>query len=238
MKLNLLAFGAHPDDVEMSAGGTIIKHIAKGWSAGIIDLTQGELGTRGNAQLRNEEANAASKILGVQHRSNLRMRDGFIFNNEENQIRIIEQIRKFKPDVLLANAPDDRHIDHGRAAELVKHAAFLSGLRKIETVCEGEIQEAWRPKAVHHYIQDKDLEPTFLIDISNEFEQRMNAVMAYKSQFHESTSNEPQTYISTPEFMEALKGRFLLWGKRIGVKYAEGFISNKTIGVNGFDVLS
>lgn len=238
MKLNILAFGAHPDDVEMSCGGTIIKHIGKGWTAGIIDLTRGELGTRGSATIREAEAKAAAKILGVEHRINLNLRDGFVFNTESNQMKVIEQIRQFQPDVVLANAVDDRHIDHGRAAELVKHACFLSGLSKIETQWQGKPQNAWRPKQVYHYIQDKDLEPDFLIDISEHIEQRMNAVMAYQSQFFESRTNEPITYISTPEYMDALKGRLLLWGKRMGVKYAEGFTTNKTIGVSGFDVLS
>ena len=238
MKLNILAFGAHPDDVEMSCGGTILKHISKGWSAGIVDLTQGEMGTRGTAETRHEEAQVAAKILGVKVRTNLLMRDGFVFNNEENQMRVIEMIRHFRPDVVLANAIDDRHIDHVRAAELVKHACFLSGLKKIETSYEGKTQEAWRPPNIYHYIQDKDLEPNFLIDISREFETRMEAVMAYKTQFFESKLNEPNTYISSPEYMDALKGRLLLWGKRIGVKYAEGFTVNKTIGVSGLDVMS
>jgi len=220
----MLAFGAHPDDVELSCAGTLAKHVRMGLGCGIVDLTRGELGTRGTAEQRNEEATAAASVLGIQVRENLRMRDGFLQNDEAHQLKIINVIRQYKPEIVLCNAVDDRHPDHANAARLVRDAAFLAGLRKIETLdAHGEKQEAHRPRRVLHYIQDKDLIPHLLVDITEFFPTKWKCIQAYKSQFHDESSKEPQTYISTPEFLEGLKGRHLLWGKRIGVRYAEGF---------------
>lgn len=231
MKLNILAFGAHPDDVEMSAGGTLVKHIELGYTCGIIDLTQGEMGTRGNIETRKEEAANAAKILGVSVRENLKMRDGFFRNDEEHQMLVIEMLRKYQPDIVFANAISDRHPDHAKAADLLRVSCFLSGLAKVSTFIEGKKQEAWRPRAVYHYIQDERLKPDLLIDISSAIEKKMDSIRAYKTQFHNPESKEPETYISKPTFLDALKGRLLEWGKTIGVDYAEGFTVNKIVGV-------
>ncbi|HZG01565.1 MAG TPA: bacillithiol biosynthesis deacetylase BshB1 [Chitinophagales bacterium] len=224
IQLFLLAFGAHPDDVELSCAGTLVKHTRMGLACGIVDLTRGELGTRGTPEQRDAEATAAAALLGVQVRENLQMRDGFFQNDEEHQLKIIRVLRTYQPEIILCNAVDDRHPDHAKAAQLVRDAAFLSGLRKVETRdAHGNPQEAHRPRRVLHYIQDKDLTPHLLVDITEFFPTKWKSIQAYKSQFHDEQSKEPQTYISTPEFLDGLKGRHLLWGKRIGVRYAEGF---------------
>ncbi len=238
MKLDLLAFGVHPDDIELSCAGTILTEKNKGKKVGIIDLTRGELGTRGTAETREEEAGNSAKILGVDVRDNLEMRDAFFKNDEENQRKIITVLRKYQPEIVLCNAPDDRHPDHGRSARLVADAAFLAGLRKIETF-DGKIkQEIWKPSYVFNYIQDQYFTPTFVIDISNVIEKKIEAIKAFKTQFLSSPNDkEPQTYISTPEFLESVINRSKMFGKMIGVKHAEGFISKKMVGINSFDAL-
>lgn len=237
MKLDILAFGVHPDDVELGCSGTLLAAIAEGKQVGIVDLTAGELGTRGNAETRRMEAAKAAEILGIKIRENLGMADGFFQNNEAHQRAVIQVIRKYQPTIILANAPEDRHPDHGRSAKLVADAAFLSGLRKIETEFEGRAQEAWRPTYVFHYIQDRFLSPTFVVDISKHMDQKIASVLAYTTQFNSTDTEEPQTYISTPQFMETVKARAMMLGKRIGVNYAEGYITEKIIGINSFDAL-
>lgn len=230
IKLDILAFAAHPDDVELSCSGTLVTHLKKGYKAGIIDLTRGELGTRGSAALRSEEAAKATEIMGLTIRENLGFRDGFFTRDEAHLLEVIRMIRKYKPTLVLANAESDRHIDHGRAAELVHDACFLSGLRKIETKDDGMAQEAWRPKQVYHYIQDRITKPHIIMDISDSFEEKMASIAAYGSQFYDPNSKEPLTPISTKEFIEAIKGRCLEFGKEIGVSYAEGFTVRRNIG--------
>ena len=237
MKLDMLAFGVHPDDVELSCAGTLLVEKSHGKKTGIIDLTSGELGTRGTAESRIMEAAAAAKILGVEIRENLQMADGFFQNDESHQRKVISAIRAYRPDVILCNAPEDRHPDHGRSSKLVADAAFLSGLMKIETQLNGTAQEAWRPAYVFRYIQDRMLKPDFVIDITEVFDQKIEAIRAFKTQFYAESNNtdEPQTYISTPGFLDSVVYRHKWFGKMIGVKYAEGFISEKTIGFKSFD---
>lgn len=237
MKLDILAFGVHPDDVELGCAGTIMAAIDQGKKVGIVDLTRGELGTRGTPTTRTQEAAAAAKIMGVDVRENLDMADGFFVNDEAHQRKIIALIRKYQPDIILANAPEDRHPDHGRSAKLVSDAAFLSGLRKIETIHEGVTQNAWRPAYTFHYIQDRFIQPSFVIDITAYMERKMEAVLAYGTQFTNADTSEPQTYISSPQFLETVKARALMLGKRIGVGYAEGYISEKIIGFSNFDAI-
>ena len=237
MKLDILVFGAHPDDVELSCSGTILAEIAKGKKVGIIDLTKGELGTRGTAETRKQEATDAASILGIEVRENLEMSDGFFMNDEAHQRKIIASIRKYQPEIVLCNAPADRHPDHGRAADLIYTAAFLSGLMKIETIENGSLQKAWRPKYVFNYIQDRYFHPDFVVDVTDVFEKKLEAVKAYKTQFFDPNSSEPDTYISSPEFLESIIYRAKMFGKLIGVKYGEGFLSKKMIGINGFDML-
>jgi len=237
MKLDILAFGVHPDDVELGCAGTIMAAIDQGKKVGIVDLTRGELGTRGTPTTRTEEAAAAAKIMGVDIRENLDMADGFFANDEVHQRKIIALIRKYQPDIILANAPEDRHPDHGRSAKLVSDAAFLSGLRKIETIHEGVTQNAWRPAYTFHYIQDRFIQPSFVIDITAYMERKMEAVLAYGTQFTGADTSEPQTYISSPQFLETVKARALMLGKRIGVGYAEGYITEKIIGFSNFDAI-
>lgn len=232
MKLDILAFGAHPDDVELSASGTVLKHVAAGMKVGIIDLTQGELGTRGTIETRYDEAAVSSKILGLSARHNLKMADGFFEINEENKRLIIEQIRKYKPDIILANAVADRHPDHGRASKLVSEAAFLSGLVKIETSLDGVVQEAHRPKAVYHYIQDYFMEPDFVVDITEFYEAKMESIQAFKTQFYDPNSDEPDTPISGKEFLDFIESRMRQFGRPIGAKYAEGFTVERYTGVD------
>ncbi|HXR84278.1 MAG TPA: bacillithiol biosynthesis deacetylase BshB1 [Hanamia sp.] len=239
MKLDLLAFGVHPDDIELSCAGTLLVEKNKGKKVGIIDLTRGELGTRGTAETREEEAENSAKILGVDVRENLDMADAFFKNDEENQRKIITVLRKYQPEIVLCNAPDDRHPDHGRSAKLVADACFLSGLRKIETFDGQNKQEAWKPAYVFNYIQDQYFTPSFVIDISDVIEIKVKAIKAFKTQFFSGSQNdnEPQTYISTPEFLESVINRSKMFGKMIGVKHAEGFISRKLIGLNSFDAI-
>lgn len=232
MKLDILAFGAHPDDVELGCAGTIAKEIALGKKVGIIDLTRGELGTRGSAEIRDQEANAAAKILGVSVRENLNMRDGFFVNDEIHQLAIIEIIRKYKPEIVICNAVDDRHIDHGKGSKLVSDACFLSGLMKIETVYQGEKQEVWRPKLVYHYIQWKNLQPDFVVDITGFNDKRVESILAYSSQFYNPDSDEPETVIASKNFLESLNYRAQDLGRLIGVDYAEGFTVERYLAVN------
>ena len=237
MKLDILAFGVHPDDVELGCAGTIMAAIDQGKKVGMVDLTRGELGTRGTPTTRTQEAAAAAKIMGVDVRENLDMADGFFVNDEAHQRKIIALIRKYQPDVILANAPEDRHPDHGRSAKLVSDAAFLSGLRKVETIHDGATQQAWRPAYTFHYIQDRFIQPSFVIDITKYMDRKIEAVLAYGTQFNSTDTSEPQTYISSPQFLETVKARALMLGKRIGVGYAEGYITEKIIGFSNFDAI-
>ncbi len=232
--VDILAFAAHPDDIELSASGTLIKHIAEGKNVVIVDLTQGELGSRGTIETRYAEASDADHIMGITQRVNLKMADGFFEINEENKRLIIEQIRRFRPKIVLANAISDRHPDHGRGSKLVSEACFLSRLRKVNTKWEGAEQLAFRPKFVYHYIQDHYLKPDFAIDVTDFVDKKMEAIKAYKTQFHNPNSKEPQTPISGEDFLDFIKGRMLQYGRSIGVKYAEGFQVERTIGVDSF----
>lgn len=236
MKVDILAFGVHPDDVELSCSGTLAVEIARGKRVAIVDLTRGELGTRGTADTRDEESLESARILGVHARENLCMRDGFFQNDEVHQKRIIQAIRKYQPSIVLANILHDRHPDHGRAGQLVRDAAFLSGLLKIETSDEhGQPQQRWRPAYVLHYIQDNYYEPDLVIDISDVFELKLASIRAYKTQF--LAEEGPKTYISSPDFFESIIARCRLMGKRIGVKYAEGFRTEKKIGLSDLSSL-
>ncbi|KQM62567.1 bacillithiol biosynthesis deacetylase BshB1 [Chryseobacterium sp. Leaf201] len=235
MKTDILAFGAHPDDVELGCGGTIAKMVSEGKICVIVDLTKGELGTRGTDETRKEEAAASTKILGVLARENLGMKDGFLTNSEEYQMEIVKMVRKYRPEIVLANAIDDRHPDHAKAAKLVSDACFLAGLRKIETILDGENQEVWRPKLIFHYIQWKNIEPEFVIDISEHLDKKIEACMAYKTQFYDPTSKEPETPITSKDFFESLTYRAQDLGRLSGVTYAEGFTSEKLIAMKNFD---
>ncbi|CAN5248549.1 bacillithiol biosynthesis deacetylase BshB1 [soil metagenome] len=238
MKLDILAFGVHPDDIELSCAGTLLKEKKNGKKTGIVDLTKGELGTRGTAETRLQESEDAAAILGVEIRENLEMHDGFFLNDSENKLKVIGAIRKYRPEIVLCNAPEDRHPDHGRSSQLLTDAGFLSGLKKISTKgADGKEQKEWRPKYIFQYIQDRYLKPDFLIDVSDVFEMKIEAIKAFKTQFHipESDNKEPQTYISSAEFLESIVYRAKLFGKMIGVKYAEGFITSKMIGFSSFD---
>jgi bacillithiol biosynthesis deacetylase BshB1 len=228
MKLDILVMAAHPDDAELSCAGTILKHIAAGKKVGIVDFTRGELGTRGTPEIRLEESADATKILGLQARENLGIRDGFFRNDEETQLKLIEVIRKYQPDIVLANALEDRHPDHGKGAQLAIDACFLSGLRQIKT---GDLP-AWRPAQVYHYIQDRYLEPDFVVDISANWDQKEAAIRAFKSQFFDPNSAEPASYISSPDFLHFIQARAMEMGHKIGVKYGEGFQSQKTLEKN------
>lgn len=240
MKLDILAVAVHPDDAELGCGGTLLMEKLRNKKTGVVDLTKGELGTRGSAELRAREAAAAATIMQLDARENLGMADGFFENDEAHQRRLIAAIRKYRPEIVLANALDDRHPDHGRAGHLIKDACFLSGLRKIETLDNsGNPQPHWRPKYIFHYIQDRYIEPNFVYDISSVFEQKLEAIKAYTSQFHsdEYQKDEPQTYISTPGFLNSIIGRHAMLGKMIGVPYAEGFITQKMVGIDNFEAL-
>ena len=235
MKVDILAIGAHPDDVELGCGGTLAKLISEGKKVAIVDLTQGELGTRGTNLTRAQEAADASVILGISARENLKMKDGFILNSEEYQIQIVKMIRKYQPEIVLANAVDDRHPDHAKAAKLVSDACFLSGLVKIETELDGENQKQWRPKQVFHYIQWKHITPDFVIDISHFMEKKIEACLAYKTQFYDPNSNEPMTPIATKDFLESLTYRAQDLGRLSGVGFAEGFTTEKLLAFKNFD---
>ncbi len=238
MKLDILAFSAHPDDIELACSGTLIKHIKSGSKVGIIDLTEGELGSRGSREIRHQEAEAASKIIGNSIRENLNLGDGFFEQTKDSLIRVIEMIRKYQPEIVLCNAISDRHPDHGRGSELVKRAAFLSGLAKIPTEIEGKTQEKWRPKQVFHYIQDEYIQPDFVIDITEEMPAKMDSILAYSSQFYNPESKEPKTPISSKEFMDFLEGRARQFGRIIGTKFGEGFTSSNALKVQSLsDIL-
>ena len=232
MKLDILAFGAHPDDVEISCSGTIAKEISLGKKVGIIDLTRGELGTRGSKEIRDVEANNAAQILGVSVRENLNMRDGFFVNDEHHQLQVIQMIRKYRPEIVLCNAIDDRHVDHGKGSKLVSDACFLSGLLKIKTEIEGVNQEFWRPKLVYHYIQWKNIEPDFVVDITGFLDTKLASIMAYSSQFYDPNSKEPETPIATKNFLESLNYRAKDFGRLIGTDSAEGFTAERYLAVN------
>jgi bacillithiol biosynthesis deacetylase BshB1 len=232
MKLDILAFGAHPDDVELGCAGTILKEIALGKTVGIVDLTRGELGTRGSADLRDQEAAAAAQILGVSVRENLRFKDGFFANDQSHQLEVIKMIRKYQPEIVLCNAIEDRHIDHGKGSQLVSDACFLSGLMKIETQLDGKTQKAWRPKLVYHYIQWNDIKPDFVVDITGYTDKKVDSILAYKSQFHDPNSNEPESPITSKNFLESLNYRTQDLGRLVGVEHAEGFTVERYLAVN------
>lgn len=238
MKIDILAVGVHPDDVELSCSGTLLKHIAMGKTAGILDLTRGELGTRGNAELRSKEASDSANILGVKFRTQLEFKDGFFAHDNGHMLQVVEQIRRYRPEIVLCNAVSDRHPDHGRSAKLVAEACFYSGLAKIATKFEGIDQPAWRPKAVYHYIQDNYIEPDFVIDVSEHIEKKRASIMAFSSQFYDPKSKEPQTPISSKEFLDYIESKMSLWGRSIGKRYAEGFTKTRIPGINSlFDLM-
>lgn len=230
MKLDILAFAAHPDDVELTASGTMLHHKALGYKIGIVDLTRGELGTRGTAEDREKEAADASKVMQLDARENLGMADGFFEVNEANKLKVIEAIRAYRPDTVLCNAVSDRHIDHGRASTLVSEACFLSGLRKIETSRDGKLQEAWRPRQVLHYIQDRYIKPDVVVDITPYFEKKMECVLAFKTQFYDPNSAEPETLISGKDFLRYLESRSREMGRYINASYGEGFTVERPVG--------
>ena len=233
-KVNILAFGAHPDDVEISAGGTIAKHIALGQKIAFVDLTRGELGTRGTADTRDQEAREAAKVFGISARINLDLGDGFFEHNQQNLTKVIETIRHFRPDLVLANAIHDRHPDHAKGAKLVADACFLAGLPKIETYWNGEAQTSWRPKNLFHYIQDRYLQPDFAIDVSDFVDLKFKALKCYKTQFHDPNSKEPQTPISGESFFAFLESRMRDVGRAMQVDFAEGFTTSRLMGINNF----
>ena len=237
MKLEILAFGAHPDDVELGCAGTILKEVALGKKVGIVDLTRGELGTRGSAEIRDKEAAAAAAILGVSVRENLAFRDGFFVNDEAHQLEIIKMIRKYQPEIVLCNAVDDRHIDHPKGSQLVSDACFLSGLIRITTSLDGEEQKAWRPKVVYHYMQWKNLVPDFVVDITGYVEQKTAAILAYSSQFYDPNSKEPESPISSKNFLESLNYRSRDLGRLTGLEHAEGFTAERYLAVNSLSDL-
>jgi bacillithiol biosynthesis deacetylase BshB1 len=238
MKLDILAIGAHPDDVELSCAGTLAKEISRGKKVGILDLTRGELGTRGTAETRDQEAKDAAEILGVKMRKNLEFSDGFFTNNTAHQLEIIKILRKYRPDVILCNAIHDRHIDHAKGSKLVSDACFLSGLKKIETICEGNSQKEWRPKHVYHYIQWYDVEPDFVVDITGFMDQKLDCVKAYKTQFYDVDSKEPETPISSSNFFDSITYRARNLGRIIGTEHAEGFTVERYPAVDSiFDLI-
>ena len=239
MKLDILVFGAHPDDAELGAGATIAAEVAKGKKVGVIDLTRGELGTRGTAETRDQESAEAGRILGLTVRENMQFQDGFFVNDKEHQLALIRQIRKYRPEVVLCNATDDRHIDHAKGSKLVSDACFLSGLIKIDTQLEGEEswQDPWRPKQIYHYIQWKNLEPDFLVDVSGFIHKKMEAIQAYRTQFHDPKSEEPETPISSKNFLDSVLYRARDMGRLIGVEYAEGYTVERPLAVSSLDNL-
>jgi len=239
IKLDILVLPVHPDDAELGCAGTILKHIAAGKKVGIADLTRGELGTRGSAEIRDKEAALSAGILGLAARENIGLPDGFFQNTQPYQLRVIEIIRKYRPEIIITNAFHDRHPDHGRASELVEASVFLSGLRKIETLLEGRLQQEWRPRLLLHFIQDNYIKPDIVVDVTAHWDKKIESIQAFGSQFFNPEWNEePQTYISTPEFIQVVEARAREYGKTIGVKYAEGFTCRKILGVNSlFDLL-
>ena len=238
MKLDILAIGVHPDDVELSCSGTLLSHIDKGYKIGLLDLTLGELGTRGNAEIRTQEAMASAQLMGALVREQLDLQDGFFTHNQENLLKIIRVIRRYCPKIVLANAIEDRHPDHGRAAKLIADACFLSGLIKIETHEDnGTPQAVWRPQSIYHYIQDRALKPDFAVDISEYIDKKFDAIMAFKSQFFDPLSKEPVTPISSKDFLDSIRGKDAVYGRYIGAAYAEGYTVSKVVGVsNLFDL--
>ncbi|SKA31855.1 bacillithiol biosynthesis deacetylase BshB1 [Chitinophaga eiseniae] len=234
MKLDILAIAVHPDDVELGCAGTLMIHAQQGMKVGVVDLTRGELGTRGTPALREQEAQAAAKVMGLEVRENLGLADGFFRNDTMEQMAIITAIRKYQPDIVLANAMDDRHPDHGRAGKLIADSCFLAGLRKVETAVDGVAQQAWRPKQVFHFLQDRYHEPDFVVDITPVMERKLDAIKAFSSQFLTQKDNEPQTYISGSGFFESVVYRAKMLGKMVGVDYAEGYTSAKMIGIRNF----
>ncbi|WP_144911351.1 bacillithiol biosynthesis deacetylase BshB1 [Mucilaginibacter frigoritolerans] len=238
MKLDILVLSVHPDDAELGCAGTILKHIAEGKKAGIVDLTQGELGTRGSVEIRAAEAAEAARILGLSVRENLAIPDGFFENTKEYQLKVIAAIRKYQPEIIITNAYHDRHPDHGRANELVEASSFLAGLRKIETFDNGQLQQIWRTPIVLHFIQDRYIKPDILVDVTEYWDKKIESIRAYGSQFYNPNwDNEPETYISSPNFIEVVEARAREFGKSIQVKYAEGFTSRKILGVDSlFDL--
>lgn len=238
MKLDILAISAHPDDIELSCSGTLIAHKSLGYTTGILDLTEGEMSTRGTPEIRQKESVEASQIMGISIRENLGLSDAKFDLSFENQVRVIKVLRKYRPEIILANAPYDRHPDHVRASQLIEEAVFKSGLVKIETEDNGESQLPWRPQKVYHYIQSVSLEPDFICDISAHMEQKMAAIRVFKSQFFDPKSNEPDTYISNPDFLKLIEARSREWGHRIGVSYGEGFVQRQSLGVKSlFDLV-
>jgi len=239
MKLDILVFGAHPDDAELGAGATIAKEVAVGKKVGIVDLTRGELGTRGSAEIRDHEAADAAKILGASVRENLEFADGFFVNDRAHQLEIIRMLRKYRPEIVLCNAVDDRHIDHAKGAKLVSDACFLSGLVKIDTKMDGddEWQDPWRPKWVYHYIQWKNLTPDFVVDVSGFIEKKKEAILAYSSQFYDPDSVEPETPISSKNFLNSVDYRARDLGRLVGVAHAEGFTAERVVAVDGLNNL-
>ncbi|MDX5437229.1 MAG: bacillithiol biosynthesis deacetylase BshB1 [Pontibacter sp.] len=239
MKLDILAFASHPDDIELGCAGTVIAHVAAGYKVGIVDLTQGELGTRGTAEIRLQEAEDAAKIMGVSVRDNLSLADGFFQNDRESQLKVIQSLRKYRPEIVIANAVHDRHPDHGRGGALVSEACFKAGLKMIKTQDEdGAEQEAWRPKVVYHYIQDRLITPDVIVDVTPHWEQKMDTIRAFKSQFYNPNDTSPNTYISSPEFLDFVEARAKELGHSIGVTYGEGFTKERHLGVkNLFDLL-
>lgn len=231
MKLDILAIGVHPDDIELGCSGTLMKHIDMGYKVGIVDLTKGELGTRGDEKTRLKEAAAAAKIIGTDVRDNLGFADGFFKNDKEHQLELVKIIRKYQPSILITNANYDRHPDHGRSAELTRDACFLAGLAKIETKLGNVKQKAYRPKAVYNYIQALHIEPQLVVDISEYYERKQQAILAFKSQFFDPKSKEANTFISSPEFLEFVRARAIHFGVPVGAKYAEGFTVNRTPGI-------
>jgi len=237
IKLDILAIGAHPDDVELGCGATLAKEISKGKKVGILDLTRGELGTRGSAEIRDDESAKAATILGAVLRENLAFRDGFFANDELHQLEVIKMIRKFKPEIVLCNAIRDRHIDHGKGSSLVSDSCFLSGLIKIKTIVDGKTQEAWRPKQVFHYIQWENLKPDFVVDVTGFIDLKIEAVMAYGSQFYDPNSKEPSSPISSKNFLESVSYRAKDLGRLIGKEYGEGFNAERFVGVDSLEDL-
>ncbi len=234
MKMDLLAFGAHPDDIELGAGGSIAKMTRSGAQVALVDLTRGELGTRGTPEVRAQEAQRAAEILGVQHRHNLGLRDGFFLNDEDSKRAVIAQIRRFRPDIVLANTLKDRHPDHGRGADLVREAVFLSGLSRIKTQWEGEDQEPWRPLQLYYYLQFYEPLPDLILDITGFEELRLESVLAHKSQVYDPSSAEPKTVVSSKAFLDSVHFRSANWGRLIGVPYAEAFQAERTPGIRDF----
>ncbi|MBL4703282.1 MAG: bacillithiol biosynthesis deacetylase BshB1 [Flavobacteriales bacterium] len=236
-KLDILAIAAHPDDAELSCAGTLIKHKSQGKKVGILDLTLGELGSRGSAEIRQIEAAASAEILGLDARVMLDLGDGFFEINEASLKEVITHIRRFKPEIVLCNATSDRHPDHGRGSELASRACFLSGLVKVETIFDGELQEKWRPKAVYHYIQDRHIDPDIVIDVSNEWEQKLDSIRAFSSQFFDPDSDQPETPISSKGFWDYISARGNYFGRNINVEYGEGYTVERAIGVDDLTTL-